>query len=251
MPTTEAATGPLELTDALIAEVRDALAHGNPVLAAALAEPLHAADLAGLLERLNGGERAELVLALGTGFDPDTLAYLDEFVRDQVIEALGPQATGEALGQLETDDAVEILAELDAAEQKAILESVPLLERAAIEQALAYPEYSAGRLMQREAVAVPEHWSVGQTVDYLRAHRRSAGGFLRHLPGRPALQGRGRRAAQPSAAQRALGRHDRTQVQGAAHLPGRGRPGGGGARLPPLRAGFGPGGRRRTAACSV
>ena len=143
----------------------------NPVLAAALAEPLHAADLAGLLERLNRGERAELVLALGTGFDPDTLAYLDEFVRDQVIEALGPQATGEALGQLETDDAVEILAELDAAEQKAILKSVPLLERAAIEQALAYPEYSAGRLMQREAVAVPEHWNAGQTVDYLRAHR--------------------------------------------------------------------------------
>jgi magnesium transporter len=150
--------------------VREALAAGNAALAAGLAEPLHAADLAGLLERLAAGERAELVRALGAGFDADTLAYLDEFVRDQVIEALGPKATGDALAQLETDDAVEILAELDAAEQKAILDSVPLLERAAIEQALAYPEYSAGRLMQRETVAVPDYWTVGQTVDYLRAH---------------------------------------------------------------------------------
>ncbi|MEQ9529199.1 MAG: magnesium transporter, partial [Parvibaculaceae bacterium] len=29
-------------------------------------------------------------------------------------------------------------------------------------------EYSAGRLMQRELVAVPPYWDVGQTIDYLR-----------------------------------------------------------------------------------
>src|SRR5699024_400122 len=28
--------------------------------------------------------------------------------------------------------------------------------------------YSAGRLMQRELVAVPEDWSVGQAIDYIR-----------------------------------------------------------------------------------
>ncbi|MFZ1426673.1 MAG: magnesium transporter, partial [Geminicoccaceae bacterium] len=111
-----------------------------------------------------------LIEALGPDFDPDTLAYLDEFVRDQVIEALGPEAAGKALAQLETDDAVEILADLDEAEQKAILESLPLPERAVIEQGLAYPEWSAGRLMQREVVAVPEYWTVGQAIDYLRAH---------------------------------------------------------------------------------
>ena len=147
---------------------------------------------AGLLERLNGaGSGLSWCCALGTGFDPDTLAYLDEFVRDQVIEALGPRATGEALGQLETDDAVEILAELDEAEQKAILESVPLLERAAIEQALAYPEYSAGRLMQREVGGGPRALERRPDRRLPARHRESAGRFLRHLPGRPALQGRG------------------------------------------------------------
>jgi magnesium transporter len=43
--------------------------------------------------------------------------------------------------------------------------------RAAVEQGLAYPEDSAGRLMQRELVAAPEFWTVGQTIDYLRAKR--------------------------------------------------------------------------------
>ena len=39
------------------------------------------------------------------------------------------------------------------------------LER--LEQALSYPEDSAGRLMSRDFVAVPEHMSVGDLIDFL------------------------------------------------------------------------------------
>lgn len=166
----ETRSAPLELTDALVAEVQEGLDHGNPVLAAALATPLHAADLADLLERLSAEQRGLLIGTLGSSFDPDTLAYLDDFVRDQVLEALGPQAAGAVVAQLETDDAVDILGDLSPEEQAAILAALPLPDRAAIEQGLAFPEYSAGRLMQREVVAVPDYWTVGQTVDYLRAH---------------------------------------------------------------------------------
>ena len=42
-------------------------------------------------------------------------------------------------------------------------------DRAAVEEALSYPEESAGRLMQRDICAVPEHWNVGQVIDYLRS----------------------------------------------------------------------------------
>ena len=33
---------------------------------------------------------------------------------------------------------------------------------------MSYPEYSAGRLMQREVVAAPQFWTVGQTIDHFR-----------------------------------------------------------------------------------
>jgi magnesium transporter len=165
----EARTAPLELTEALVEAVRGALETGDALRAAALASPLHAADLADLLECLAGDERRALIRALGPAFDADTLPHLDEFVREEVIEALGPEAAGEVVAQLETDDAIEVLADLDEAEQAAILAELPLPERAAIERGLAFPEYSAGRLMQRDAVAAPEYWTVGQTIDYLRA----------------------------------------------------------------------------------
>jgi magnesium transporter len=157
------------LDDALVREVEAALDHDDPTLAAALAEPLHAADQADLLQLLTADRRATLVKALGPGLDPDTLTYLDEDVRNEIIELLGPRGTGAAVAQLETDDAIEVLSELDEEEQAAILAALPLPERVAIEEGLAYPEYSAGRLMQRDVVAVPEHWTVGQTIDYLRA----------------------------------------------------------------------------------
>src|SRR5262249_21929272 len=47
--------------------------------------------------------------------------------------------------------------------------AVPAIDRTAIEQGLAFPESSAGRLMRREVVAVPDYWTVGQAIDFLRA----------------------------------------------------------------------------------
>ena len=81
-----------------------------------------------------------------------------------------PEEAGAAIAQLDTDDAIEVLGDLDEAEQIALLKTLPLPERAAVEQGLTYPEDSAGRLMQRELVAAPEFWTVGQTIDYLRAN---------------------------------------------------------------------------------
>ena len=158
----------IELTEGLIREVREALDEDNRVLAAALAEPLHPADLADLLEHLDREGRFALVRTLGPRLDAETLAYLDEGVRDTLVRDMGPAGAGAVLAQLDTDDAIDLIADLDEDEKRAILASLPLSDRAAIEQGLAYPEYSAGRLMQREVVAVPDYWTVGQTIDYLR-----------------------------------------------------------------------------------
>ena len=80
-----------------------------------------------------------------------------------------PQQVADIAGQLETDDAVALIEDLDRDEQQAVLERMEPDDRAAVEEALSYPEESAGRLMQRDMCAVPEHWKVGQVIDYLRS----------------------------------------------------------------------------------
>jgi magnesium transporter len=80
-----------------------------------------------------------------------------------------PQQVADLAGQMETDDAVALIEDLDRDERQAVLEKMEPDDRAAVEEALSYPEESAGRLMQRDLCAVPEHWKVGQVIDYLRS----------------------------------------------------------------------------------
>ncbi len=146
----------------------DVLVSGGDARVRELMEELHYADAADLLERLSTEDRVRVVDILRDDFDPEILSELDETVRDHVVECLGVEELAAALVELDSDDALEVVEELDEDEQQQVLEAIPPGDRTLIEEGLGYPEDSAGRLMQREAVTVPEFWDVGKTIDFLR-----------------------------------------------------------------------------------
>lgn len=130
--------------------------------------PLHPAELADLIEMLRGSMRTQLVEFLRPSFDPVILTELDEVVRDEVAEQLGTATIARAIAILDSDDALSLISTLEETKQRRVLQAVPAVLRGIIEEGLAYPEESAGRLMQREFVAVPAFWTVGEVIDYLR-----------------------------------------------------------------------------------
>ena len=134
-----------------------------------LMEPLHAADIADLLEQISSYERARLIRLYDREFDGEILSELDEGIREEVIAVLTPQVLTQAVRDMDSDDVVDLVEDLEDEQQEAILDALEEVDRAAVEQALGYPEYSAGRLMQREVVMAPEFWTVGQAIDHLRA----------------------------------------------------------------------------------
>ena len=151
-----------------VSAVLAAVEAGEDEAARALVEPMHPADIADLIELTPEDRRADVAAALGDLLSAEVLSELNDYVRDKVVEELEPQQLAELAAELDTDDAVAIIEDLDEEDQQAVLDAMEPEDRAAIESALAYPEESAGRLMQRDLVAVPEHWTVGQTIDYLR-----------------------------------------------------------------------------------
>ena len=153
-----------EFVDAVIG----ALAVGDEGRAYDLVEPLHPADLADLFELLQPEQRRALARAITDLMTGEVIAELNDYVRDDMIEALPPAAVADIAEQLDTDDAVQLIEDLEPEDQRAILAEMEPEDRAAIESALAYPEETAGRLMQRELVAVPEHLTVGDLIDYMR-----------------------------------------------------------------------------------
>ena len=134
-----------------------------------LMDPLHAADIADLLEQISSFERTKLIRLYDREFDGEILSELDESIREEVIGILTPEVLSDAVRDMDSDDVVDLIEDLEDAQAASILGALEDADRVAVEQALTYPEYSAGRLMQREVVMAPEHWTVGETIDHLRA----------------------------------------------------------------------------------
>ena len=154
-----------------VRRVEGALDEGDDGAVYDLVEPLHPADVADLLELFDREDRRKLASAITDLMTGDVVAELNDYVRDDMMEDLPAASVAQIAEQLETDDAVQLIEDLDEEDQQAILAELGDEDRIAIESALAYPEETAGRLMSRELVAVPEHMSVGDLIDFLRDGR--------------------------------------------------------------------------------
>ena len=157
-----------EVTPELVRRIAEALAEGRSDEARHLLEELSAVGQAAVLEQVSEPERDALVALLKRDLDPEVLTELDEDVRDDVLEQLDSKEIAAAARNLETDDAASLLEDLPDDERKEVLAELTAEERDEIEKALAYPEDSAGRMMQRSLVKVPQSWSVGRVIDYCR-----------------------------------------------------------------------------------
>jgi magnesium transporter len=171
--------------------IQDAVAAQDAARLDGLLDPLHAADIADLLEQISPSDRRELLRLWPEGIDGDILSELEEGIREEVIESLSPHVLAEAVRTLDTDDVVDILEDMEAADQDRLLGALEAADRVAVEQALAYPEYSAGRLMQREVVVAPEDWNVGQAIDYMRSNEDLPDQFYHVILVDPRMKPRG------------------------------------------------------------
>lgn len=126
-------------------------------------------DVADLMGFLSTEHRLELIGLMA----PDTLAEvlpeLDDNIRDEVIARVAPATLATALGELDSDDAAAVVEDLEPRRRGVVLAAMSATDRIAIETTLSYGEETAGRLMQREVLAAPQFWTVGQTIDHVRA----------------------------------------------------------------------------------
>ncbi|MEM6623720.1 MAG: magnesium transporter [Pseudomonadota bacterium] len=152
-----------------VAAVVESARAQDRVAVLALMDDLHVADIADLLEQIEPDDRRAVVDLTWEALDPQVLAEVEEGVRDELLEILDPAQLAEAAKDLDTDDLVYVVEDLEESDRRAVLDTLGPAERQAIAQSLAYPDYTAGRLMQRELVKAPPFWTVGQMIDFMRA----------------------------------------------------------------------------------
>ena len=129
---------------------------------------VHPGDLADLLTFLDISQRIFLLNSLTKDLYSSVLAEIDDAIFDETFQDLEKDEVIEAISDMETNDAISLIESLEPDDQRDILNQVSSEDRQILQESLDYPEDTAGRRMQKEYVALPSFWTVGQTIDYLR-----------------------------------------------------------------------------------
>lgn len=156
------------LNPQFVSMVVDAADRGDSDRLRDLLSALHPADIADLIGFLAPADRQEILPHLDPEALAEILSELDYEIREEILESVAPATLARALGELDSDDAADVVEDLEPQKRAEVLAALPESERAVIESALSYGEETAGRLMQREVVAAPQFWTVGQAIDHFR-----------------------------------------------------------------------------------
>ena len=157
------------LPDEEIREVVDALHAQDADTVFAVLDDLSSADTAELLSKIKQEDREELLSKFGDALEAETFVELDTEISRASLSAMSAAQVAQLVSELESDDALLLIEQLDYHFQTEIMKKLSAKMRVALEEGLSFPEDSAGRLMSRDVVAIPEFWTVGKTIDYLRA----------------------------------------------------------------------------------
>lgn len=157
------------LSDRFINTVVEALNDNDHEKVLAEIKDLSEADTAELISKISDSDRQLLLKEFSEKMDPYVFSELSSDLQRIVLPELPPQQVASIISELDSDDALYMIQNLDEDFQHDIIHHLSAKTRMTLQEGLSFPEDSAGRLMQREFVAVPQFWTVGKTIDFLRA----------------------------------------------------------------------------------
>jgi len=149
--------------------VIDAADRGDDDRLRELVGALRSEDVADLMGFLTADYREQVIPQLDSETLGEVLSELDTNLREEVLEGVPSDTLARALEEMDSDDAVDLVEDLEDEKREQVLAAMDQTDRDAIESALKYDDETAGRLMQREVLAAPSFWTVGQTIDHVRA----------------------------------------------------------------------------------
>ncbi len=130
----------------------------------------HAGDVAELLTALSIEDQVVVFRVLPRKDAAAVFEYLSQDAMESLLKAMAQEDIAALLNNMAPDDRTQFLEELPATATRQLLALLTPAERSVALTLLGYPERSVGRLMTPHYVAVREHWSVQEVLDYVRNH---------------------------------------------------------------------------------
>lgn len=132
---------------------------------------LSPSDIAHILESSPPQQRTLLWSLIDKGLEGEVLQYLSDDIRAYFLSQLDPQEVADVIESFEADDLADLLQQLPDAVIQEVLETMDERDRQRVEAVLAYPEDTAGGLMNTDTIKVRPDVGIDVVLRYLRRHR--------------------------------------------------------------------------------
>ena len=141
---------------------------GSAGAARRLMGAMHPAEIADVLESLPPARRRLLWDLVDDAIDGEVLMEVGDEVRESLVAEMDLAELRAATEQLDTDDLVDFIQSLPDRLTADVLAGMDRADRARLEQVLAYPEDSAGGLMNLDTITVRGDVTLDVVLRYLR-----------------------------------------------------------------------------------
>lgn len=128
----------------------------------------HSGDVVALMQQMAAYFQIHAFKLLDAEQAAEVLPELDESDQARLIENASEERIGEIAAFLPTDDATDLISQLDEQQAQDILQQLPAIKRRQIAELLKYDEDSAGGIMAKEVVSAPLTATVGEVIELLR-----------------------------------------------------------------------------------
>ncbi len=152
-----------------------ALTLDDPRHAALLLRDRHPAEIADVMESLPPDERRQLWLLIDPAILGEVLVETHDEVRTQLIKATDPANLAQALAKLDLDALADIYDELPHEIVASVMRLMDVQRQRILQALRAYPEDTAGGLMDMDAIMVRGDVTLDAVHRYLRWLRRTRG----------------------------------------------------------------------------
>ena len=159
---------PTGARQARLAALRAALGQGALRTAQRMVHALHPAEIAQLIESLPPAQREVVWEFVEPEVEGEVLIELGDNIRAGLIREMEPEELAAAAEHLEVDDLADLVADLPENLTRQLLKSMDQSDRERLNRVLAWPEDSAGGLMNTDTVSVRADASVEVVLRYLR-----------------------------------------------------------------------------------
>ena len=130
---------------------------------------MHPADFSDQFEELSDQQREDLIERAPELITGEVLTELEDEVVEDILPLISSGQLADTLSELDNDEATQIIEEMEDAQRDEVMEALDPADRASLQASLEFDEETIGRLMQREFVAAPPFWTVGDTIDHMRS----------------------------------------------------------------------------------